>query len=167
MNGKQVADTIEVILDTHPHLTLLDFKLFFSRMKTGFYGTFYDRMDGMVIIEKINAYVSEKQDVIEERNINEHKHRKIEESMQSGYHPDVIKVMEEAIGKKKIENAFNESVPREKTDAEKIADRWMRQFDNLHSKYGVPNISARFIKINHQVFDFTNFMDRKFKNATK
>jgi len=167
MNGKQIADTIEVILDTHPHLSLLDFKLLFSRMKTGFYGTFYDRMDGMVIIEKINAYVSEKQDCIEERNINLHKQKKIEEQMHGGYHPDVVKAMEEAMGKKKIENVFQDSQPRERTESEKIADRWMRQFDNLHSKFGVPNISGRFIKINKEVFDFTGFMNRKFENATK
>lgn len=166
MNGQQVADTISIILDTHPHLTLLDFKLFFSRMKTGFYGTFFDRMDGMVIMEKITAYVSEKQDAIEERNINQHKQRKIEESMTTSYHPDVIKAMEEAIGRKKVDAAFNASIPRERTAAEVIHDRWMKQFDNLHKRYGIPNMANRFLRINNVVMDFEKFMERKFYNAT-
>lgn len=167
MDGIQIAETIDLIIDNYPFLSMIDFKLFFSRMQTGFYGTFYDRMDGMLIMEKLNAYVSEKQDCIEARNINLHKQMKAESNLISGYHPEVIKAMEEAMGKKKIEQAFKESVPREKTAAEKIADRWMRQFDNLYSKFGVPHLSGRFIKINNQVFDFTSFMNRKFENATK
>lgn len=56
MDAIQVADTINLIIDTYPHYTQDDFKLFFNMAKKGMFGQIFGRMDGEVIMNWLAKY---------------------------------------------------------------------------------------------------------------
>ncbi|MCW8311451.1 hypothetical protein K7A41_09470 [Sphingobacterium sp. InxBP1] len=165
MDASQAASTIELIIACYPDLNLADIKLFFLNMKRGAYGKTYDRIDGNVLLENLEAYNQAK--IAELENI--HIERKHQGSGQ--FHPKVIEVMNAAIDdyrKRKAEEQKNKPIEkRQKTYEELLANRWMKQFDNLHSKFGLQRVGGRFIKIGDTIMDFGQFMNKKFENATK
>lgn len=56
MDAIQVADTINLIIETYPHYTQDDFKLFFNMAKKGMFGQIFGRMDGEVIMNWLTKY---------------------------------------------------------------------------------------------------------------
>ncbi|NDV81353.1 DUF6633 family protein [Bacteroides sp. 51] len=56
MNAIQVADTINLIIETYPHYTQEDFKLFFNMAKKGLFGQIFGRVDGEVIMSWLTKY---------------------------------------------------------------------------------------------------------------
>lgn len=56
MDAFQVADTINLIIETYPHYCLEDFKLFFKMAKKGLFGDVFGRMDGSVIMNWLSKY---------------------------------------------------------------------------------------------------------------
>ncbi len=74
MNDAQVAQTIKLIFDDENFRSFKpdDFKLCFKRMKTGFYGKAYDRIDGQVIFEALSQYSHERALECEQINIKQH-----------------------------------------------------------------------------------------------
>lgn len=56
MDAVQVADTINLIIETYPHYTQEDFKLFFNMAKKGMFGQVFGRIDGEVIMNWIAKY---------------------------------------------------------------------------------------------------------------
>ena len=166
MNASQIDQTSKFILQYFPHLNLADLKVFFDKMKLGHFGKFYDSVDGQLILSKMEEYNQERMNEFEQIRFIQHKEEIKNNPIGEGYHPDVIEAMKKAIGEKEI-GKMSENYNRELTKSEITAKRWMKQFDNLHGKYGVPHVSSRFIKIGNKVMDFTEFMNRKFENATK
>lgn len=71
MDAMQVAETINLIIDTYPHYTIYDFKLFFKLAKLGNYGEVYGRMDGSVILSWLRKYDVHRDTVAQSESIKE------------------------------------------------------------------------------------------------
>lgn len=163
MNGNQVVQTVELILDQYAHLNLLDFKLFFKKLKLGDYGKFYDRVDGSVVLDNLMYYSEDKLSQIRFNNDNSHAKNKKQEKV-TIFHPDVVEALKKAVGSAKVyDDGFIYREERPKTQSEILIQRWTKQFDNIYSKYGVFK-GIRYLKINDQLFTFEKFIERKFEN---
>lgn len=71
MDAFQVADTINLIIETYPHYCLEDFKLFFKMAKKGLFGDVFGRMDGSVIMNWLAKYDIQRDTVAQEQSIRE------------------------------------------------------------------------------------------------
>lgn len=164
MNDSQIAQTIELILVCYPDLNLADLKLFFMWMKKGEYGKFFDRMDGSVILEAMEAYNISKIDELE--NI----HNEIKNKTTGTFHPTVIEAMNKAVNEYSKNKKLEVKEPRTLTEAELFYQRAIKQFDNLHNGNDLTNriyalsTGIRAIKIGNSVFTIQDFINRKINN---
>ena len=71
MDAVQVADTINLIIETYPHYKQEDFKLFFNMAKKGMFGQIYGRMDGEVVMNWLAKYDIHRDTVAQTDSINE------------------------------------------------------------------------------------------------
>lgn len=165
MNKEQISQTSNYILKYFPHFNLGDLKLFFDKMKLGHYGKFYDSVDGQLILSKMEEYSQDRMNEFEQLRLAKHREEIKENPIGEGYHPDVIAAIKKAIGEKKVPKI--EKVERVITPSEIFTQKCIRQFDNLFSRYGITNISGRFIKIGNTVFDLNKFLERKFANTSR
>ena len=162
MNANQVAQTVELILDQYAHLNLLDFKLFFKKLKLGDYGKFYDRVDGSVILDNLMHYSEDKLSQIRFNNDNSHARNKKQEKV-TVFHPNVVEALKKAVGDREYTKSFDLGEDKQKTQSELLIQRWTKQFDSLYHKFGVLK-GVRYLKINNQLFTFDKFIERKFEN---
>lgn len=65
MDGEQIKATSDLIAKEFYYLKFDDLKLIFNRMKTGFYGKAYDRIDGQTICLAIREYCEERSNTAE------------------------------------------------------------------------------------------------------
>lgn len=56
MNASQIQQTVALIRETYPYLTIEDFKICFTNAKKGLYGKLYDRIDGQIILDWLDRY---------------------------------------------------------------------------------------------------------------
>ena len=170
MNVSQINQTSKLISQYFPHLNLADLKVFFEKMKIGQFGLFYDRMDGQLILEKLEAYNQERMNVVEGMNNDHHKQLKKQSFDASTYHPNVINAIKEAIGDKKPlwHNKINNSSTENQSIKCDLTQRWFRQFDNLHKKFGKNIAGMRHLVFNEKIhFSIETFIERKFTNYQK
>jgi len=73
MSDQQLLETARLILDEFYYLKPADLKIFFDRMKTGYYGETYDRMDGNVIMVNLRKYTTERIEAAESISNDLHK----------------------------------------------------------------------------------------------
>lgn len=168
MNGNQVVQTVELILEQYAHLNLLDFKLFFKKLKLGDYGKFYDRVDGSVVLDNLMHYSEDKLSQIRFNNDNSHAKNKKTDILTT-FPKELVDQLKKFSDKKDLEKCFAVNEKKEeksKTQSEILIQRWTKQFDNIYSKYGVLK-GIRYIKINGQLFTFEKFIERKFENYEK
>lgn len=78
MNGEQVAETARLILKEFYYLKFEDLVIFFDRLKTGFYGQIFDRIDGNVILVNLRQYSEERFFEAEKITLERHKEIKSE-----------------------------------------------------------------------------------------
>lgn len=71
MDANQVADTINLILETYPYYIQEDFKLFFNKAKKGEYGEIFGRLDGSVILSWLKKYDLSRSEAAKEHSIRE------------------------------------------------------------------------------------------------
>jgi len=165
MNAPQIDQTSTYILKYFPNFNLADLRLFFDKMKLGHYGKFYDAVDGQLILSKMEEYSQDRMNEFEQLRLAKHREEIKENPIGEGYHPDVIEAIKVAMGTKKKEATVRSE--RVMTSEQIFGQRCIRQFDNLYSRYGIPKISGRFIKIGNTVFDINQFLTRKFHNKSK
>lgn len=55
MSGEQISETITMLFQEYPRLSLQEYGLFFRKIKAGQFGTLYDSLDGV----KIMVFMSE------------------------------------------------------------------------------------------------------------
>lgn len=135
MNDSQVAQTINLILEDENLRSFKpdDFKLCFKRMKTGFYGKSYDRIDGQIIFEALYQYLHERTLECEQISIRMHAERfKESEEINPEGVKKVLAILKEAIKiapeKSEIKKSFEKS-PRDKFIQEQLVE-----FDKLCDK---------------------------------
>lgn len=73
MSDKQLATTINLLVEEYPYLKLDDYKMCFRYVMLGHYGKVYNRIDGQMILGWVNDYVHERAAVADEMSYNEHK----------------------------------------------------------------------------------------------
>jgi hypothetical protein len=73
MNGAQLEETAKLIINEFYWLKLEDLELFFRRLKTGFYGDLFNRIDGLVIMAKLREYCAEREAAAEKIALVAHK----------------------------------------------------------------------------------------------
>ncbi len=161
MNAEQQIETAKTIVFNYPFLSLPDFKLFFQRLKTGVYGKMYDRLDGQVILEALARYSDERMGVAGEMTANQHYRAKKTGGYTQPYHTSLVQAMKDAVGERKI-GKVNEPTAKPFD----IGQRWIRQFNNLHLRYGL-NTGVLMIQIDGENFDITSFLNRKASNYEK
>lgn len=71
MNPPQMAQVIDMILDTYGYLKIEDFRLCFNWAKRGFYGQVF-RIDGNVILTWLEKYVDDRCNNADEENYSKH-----------------------------------------------------------------------------------------------
>ena len=80
MNDRQVAVTVDLILEEYPYMQPDDLKLCFRRAMKGRYGKLYNRIDGQIIMGWLREYNRERCTVASEQSYNEHKAHLSEEA---------------------------------------------------------------------------------------
>ncbi|WP_257657672.1 hypothetical protein [Parapedobacter lycopersici] len=160
MDVSQKAQAVSMLIECHPYMTLADVKFFSFRFKRGDFGKQYDRLDTQVIMQAAEQYFSEKSEVVGEMSANTHYRAKKTEYNQP-YHPSVVDAIKRAVGEKKVGEV--KPVEEKKLD---IGQVWIRQFNNLHRKYGIET-GIRMIQIGSEKFDITGFLNRKASNYEK
>jgi hypothetical protein len=56
MNAEQIQQTVLLLREEYPYLTIEDLKICFSNAKKGLYGNLYDRIDGQIILDWVTRY---------------------------------------------------------------------------------------------------------------
>lgn len=161
MSVPQISELIKQIQQTFYYLNIADLKLFFQKMKLGYYGKFYDRMDESVILTALTEYDIERAEYVRMKDGQQKK------SDFQTYHPDMISVFGKAykeIFEKNNVQKVNVLKPKTPTDAELFHQRALKQFDNLFARFGTNN-SMRTLKIGETVFTIEDFVNRKVKNV--
>ena len=59
MNPNQIADTVNMLLDEYPRLSLQEYQVFFNRIKSGKFGQLYDSLDGIKIMVFMKDFYKE------------------------------------------------------------------------------------------------------------
>ena len=59
MNQSQIIETVKMLFQEYPRLSLQEYALFFRRVKTGFYGQLYESLDGIKIMAFMKDYYKE------------------------------------------------------------------------------------------------------------
>lgn len=85
MGAIQVATTADLIIEEYYFLKPDDFKLCFNRAKKGYYGKVYDRIDGQVIFEWLNAYTNDRMTTASDTSIQEAEQLKFPEGERTSY----------------------------------------------------------------------------------
>ena len=99
MDGLQVADTINLIIETYPHYKQEDFKLFFNMAKKGMFGQIYGRMDGEVIMNWLAKYDIHRDTVAQDESIkaaDRFKERVQPENTGGVYYAEYLKIKQRA-----------------------------------------------------------------------
>jgi len=73
MNSAQIIETSKLFYSEFYFLKISDIKLFFTQMRTGYYGTIYDRIDGNVIFTHLRNYCEARINCAETLSIEKHK----------------------------------------------------------------------------------------------
>ena len=80
MNAKQVAITVDLIIDTYPYMQVDDITLCFRNAMKGNYGRIYNRIDGQIILGWLREYNKERCAAAVLISYNEHKAHLSEEA---------------------------------------------------------------------------------------
>lgn len=141
MNDFQIGQTINLILDDDKIKCFKpeDFKLCFERMKKGFYGKSYDRIDGQIIFEALYQYLEERQAEAEQISIDRHKElSKIEKGE---VNPEGLKKLAEVMRK-----AIGEV---EKSEPAKEVKKEPKKIEKSERDIFIQNCFAEFNKLSH------------------
>lgn len=164
MSIEQIEDTATILITQFYYFKLDDFLICFNNAKLGLYGKSFDRLDGMVICEWLNAYDNARTAKIEEYKSNERKgfdkDSKNEELLPI---PEWVKQKFKEMFKEKPKKTVGTITERtwEEYQFDKKVARWDRQFDNLYKKFGENRQGFRFLKVGEFYYDRAAFLKYK------
>lgn len=165
MNDTQVAQTVDLIIDSFPLYKLDDISLCFREAKKGTYGPMYDRIDGQVIMNWLYLYDNNKiEEIISIQERQKSLYKKVD------IDPLPIDPKTQETINSFLKKPFEEKgiTIRVKTPNEKRMDRWINQFGNLiDNKAGYASIlnGRTFINIpNRKPMDISEFLSYKLQN---
>ena len=76
MNPAQIDETANLIMEEFFYLKTSDIALIFKRIKTGYYGGFYESIDGMKILDMMHQYAEERINMHMNENDRQHRNNK-------------------------------------------------------------------------------------------
>jgi hypothetical protein len=178
MTPLQVRATVDLILSDFnaKNLKPEDFKVMFDNAKKGLYGKAYDRLDGQVIFEWINAYMNERMTLCEQLNLNIHGKVKKADNL---VHPEVIEMYKKMLPEiKKIEETRTvEKKVVQKSERDILIQKLFLEFYEIWKKNPfTPPIPekmdgmilgeapGKFIKVDGKVMDEVEYVEFKLKN---
>ena len=168
MTDLQTIETINLICQRFSYFRMDDFKLCFDRMKMGFYGKTYNRIDGQILFEALNAYDVERMEEAEILNMN--KHEQLKKGINDGTpvniegQKEVIEILKYAIKHTDIEAVkptTNKELKRGESHIDALSQKWFRQFDKLHGKFGTSSLGTKYIKRYKKVLSCSEYLDYK------
>lgn len=59
MNQAQITETVCLLFEEYPRMSLQEYSLFFRRIKTGYFGPLYETLDGLKIMTFMKDYYRE------------------------------------------------------------------------------------------------------------
>lgn len=164
----QIEQTCYLIAENFKHLKIDDIVICFNRAKSGFYGKSYDRLDGMMVMEWLNAYEMERDEQIV--NLRQNENNRIKKNIDESEinpkavpMPDNVKEFIKKIGKKQEAEKLR-SMSEEEYQTQRLLARLDKQFSNLFRKYGVTIKGYRFLVINDLKVNLKEFLDYKLEN---
>lgn len=167
-NTLQITQTTELILEDFKHLKIEDFKLFFNKIKKGHYGKLFNRLDGQIVLEQLHVYCHERVLEAEQINFKTHSEQKSGKIDSNQVNPEgqkkVISILSEIVKTAEIPKA--EKVVREKTEIEKLIQRFYTQFTKICLKRPYDD-SYRFIFMYGKVINANEYVEYKIKQAQK
>lgn len=164
MNDVQAIETINLICQRFKHFRMDDFKLCFNRMKMGFYGKTYNRIDGQILFEALNHFNDERMDAAE--NLNRIKHEELKRNnvdytdANKGGQAKVAEILKSHV--KHVEEE-TKKIQRPKPNIDVMGQNWMRLFDKLHKKWGTSPLGTKYISRYGIKFNCSEFLEFKLK----
>lgn len=160
MNDRQVAATIDLILEDYSVYKIDYFVLCFNRAKKGNYGKLYDRVDGQIILGWLAEFDLEYQQEVEQERWNEKK--RIEKDTvlspddQPAPMPENVKELIYTIN-----GSMLVKVPAEKTKEQILVDGIISEFNKIfddQNKDVLPS-GKRFIKVENKMLDIQEYLE--------
>lgn len=163
MSGTQVTEVAKSILKMYWGYKISDFKLCFDRARNGFYGTNFNRIDQEIVMGWIHSYSIERDEEVALLRQTESNDKKADAKTFSSQLVEVVlPILKNVVEKMSVNEKRQESKQlRERTEADKLANKWMSQFDKYHYKKTIVKGGIRFIKRYGKVMDLTEFLDYK------
>ncbi|WP_207425977.1 hypothetical protein [Pedobacter sp. SYSU D00535] len=159
MNDRQIATTINLIIDDYSQLKPDDFKLCFKNGMKGKYGKSYDRLDGNVIFEWLEQYLYEKESEIEMIRRNENSRLKRNSDFAIGQEgttmPDWFKMPD------KKQSEIKSSEPRKMSDEQRLFNELINRFDGEFKRRGVESGGGRFVKFYGRMMNVEEYVNFK------
>ena len=136
MTDRQIAMTVDLIIEEYPYLKTDDLKLCFKNAMKMKYGQIYNRIDGQIIMGWIKAYNSERCMAAQVTSENESKTRKEDENSVS-YMQYFDMIREKAAnGDKEALKAMNNAFSINRLMKENKTARLKRQLEEFDRKRG-------------------------------
>jgi len=79
MTPDQIADTVNMLLDEYPRLSLQEYQVFFNKVRSGYFGQLYDSLDGVKIMVFMKQFYEEMVKAYNEFKEEDHYQIKVEE----------------------------------------------------------------------------------------
>jgi len=158
MDGEQVMETVNLIIESFPIYMPEDFILCFKNIKLLKYGKFFEGIDGAKILEMMAAYDLEREDQIIQVRQKEANQYKADNRLMA---EPVAELAKKILDKPK---EVKEPVkPREKNEAELRMDGYMSDFDKLHVSQGSKSLSGmKFVHFGGNVVDLQTYCNLRF-----
>jgi len=78
MNASQIAETVKILLQEYPNLSLQEYQVFFNRIRSGYYGQLYDSLDGIKIMAFVRQFYDEINEAYNQKVYENDYRRKVE-----------------------------------------------------------------------------------------
>lgn len=165
MTTAQISETSKMIFKDYNSLKIEDIRVCFNNGKKGHYGQLYNRLDGQIIMMWFQQYWTDRTNEylrIKDFNEQQERNKKLTEINPEGQ-KKVIEILKESI--KPVE-AKKEPAKREKTDQEKLIQRFYNQFTKIAVKRGLDD-NTRFIFMYGKPIDANKYVEIKLNQYYK
>lgn len=156
MNAPQIIQTVELILQQYWYLRLSEFKYCFNKAKVGAYGKLYDRIDGAVIFEWIEMYLSERKDAIIDANVMKNNEFKKDTSIIEALNDKGVKFNH-------FRKPLNKNFDSIQSDREKVIQDAFKEFDKLYLTNEVSSNGSRLINYDGKIYGMVEFSELRLK----
>jgi len=80
MNEAQIVETVNMLLDEYPRISLQEYQVFFNRIKSGQFGQLYDSLDGIKIMVFMREFYQRLVGAYNEFKEEDHRQIKLQEN---------------------------------------------------------------------------------------